>query len=315
MQVQAYVHGLYPRSEALVAATRDLERGRTTEEAVERQRAEDLSALVSLQQEAGLDLVSDGLTKWQDIFRVLVDASDGLGVGALVRWFDNNSFFRAPVMSGSPAFDPASAALVGEGAPSPLVGTLPSPYMFSRAGDANGGGNALMMTLASDVLRPAAEELVSRGARLIHLEEPWLVYFGIEDSDWETFRSSVDGIRRDLGVPVILHTYYGDASPYLDRLRDLPVDAVGIDFVETDWRALAGNWQVGLVAGCVNGRATVLESPEASVELLRRVADAVDPPALYVCPNCELELVPEASARNKVLLLGDVAGRAKEALS
>ena len=32
--VAAYVHGIYPRSEELVAATRDLDRGRTTAEAV-----------------------------------------------------------------------------------------------------------------------------------------------------------------------------------------------------------------------------------------------------------------------------------------
>ena len=37
--MQAFAPGLYPRSEALVQATRDLDRGRTTQEAVDEQVA------------------------------------------------------------------------------------------------------------------------------------------------------------------------------------------------------------------------------------------------------------------------------------
>ena len=51
--IDAYLHGLYPRSEDLVAATRDLDRGRTTPEAVRERRDADRAELVSLQREAG----------------------------------------------------------------------------------------------------------------------------------------------------------------------------------------------------------------------------------------------------------------------
>ena len=79
--MKAFIPGLYPRSEALVQATRDLDRGRTTEEAVDEQVERDLGELVSVQQEAGVDLLADGMLRWQDIFRPLVEGSEGLETG------------------------------------------------------------------------------------------------------------------------------------------------------------------------------------------------------------------------------------------
>src|SRR5215212_7063281 len=43
-EIRAYAPGIYARSEKLVQATRDLDRGRTTEEAAEEQRLADLRA-------------------------------------------------------------------------------------------------------------------------------------------------------------------------------------------------------------------------------------------------------------------------------
>ena len=94
--IAAYQHGIYPRSEEVVAATRGLERGRTGPEEVSAAYAQDRADFIQVQREAGLDYSSDGLLRWQDVFRPLVDSTSGLDAHTLVRWFDNNSFFRAP---------------------------------------------------------------------------------------------------------------------------------------------------------------------------------------------------------------------------
>jgi len=54
-EIKAYAPGIYARSEELVQAIRDLNRGRTVEEAVEEQRLADVRAFVEIQREAGLD--------------------------------------------------------------------------------------------------------------------------------------------------------------------------------------------------------------------------------------------------------------------
>jgi len=47
--MQAFAPGIYPRSEQLVQATRDLDRGRTSPEAVDEQVERDLAELLSVQ--------------------------------------------------------------------------------------------------------------------------------------------------------------------------------------------------------------------------------------------------------------------------
>ena len=104
MDVRAYQHGIYPRSEALVQATRDIERGRTTQAAVDAVFEQDRRSFLDVQREAGLDYLSDGLLRWQDLFRALVESSEGLDAQVLVRWFNNNSFYRAPSATERPRF-------------------------------------------------------------------------------------------------------------------------------------------------------------------------------------------------------------------
>jgi 5-methyltetrahydropteroyltriglutamate--homocysteine methyltransferase len=314
--ITSYQHGIYPRSEALVAATRDLDRGRTTPEAVRSQQDEDLAAFVAVQREAGLDLFSDGLIRWQDLFRPLVEASKGLEPGALVRWFDTNTFYRAPEAHGDvalggglgPDFDTTAAV------PAPRVATLPSPYLFSRVAVTRGTPNDLMVEVARDVVRPVAEWFVSKGAGLIHLQEPWLAFHGADDADWKPFEESIRLIADGLGAPVVLHTYWGDAAPHADRLRDLPVDAVGFDFSETDVDTLGTNWPTGVLVGYVNGRRSVLESVDGIVGFVRRVADALQPPRLYVSSISDLELLPRDLAAEKVRVIGQATAQLKETI-
>jgi len=315
-KIITYQHGIYPRSEALVAATRDLERSRTVPEKVEDQFRQDLQDFVQTQRDAGMDYFSDGLFRWQDIFRPFVKASKGLSEGPLVRWFDNNAFFRTPVITGSPAIDSQLPPVFEDSdiVPEPKVATLPSPYMFSRASQTHGDRNKLMIELAQNVLQPVAKALAGRGYRLIHLQEAWLVFYGMERNEWSFFEKAIETIRDGLGTTLVLHTYYGDAGPWADRLRRLPVDAVGIDFVETDVEALGKNWPLGVVAGCLDGRRSIVEPLEEVAKFVLRAAETLNPTALYLSSNSDLELLPRDIASRKMLRLGEVARRAKEVL-
>jgi 5-methyltetrahydropteroyltriglutamate--homocysteine methyltransferase len=140
-RIAAYQHGIYPRSEDVVQATRDVERGRTTSDRVDEAFRNDREAFLELQRRAGLDLLSDGLLRWQDLFRPLVEGSEGMEARVLVRWFDNNSFFRAPDLRGRPRLTSLPGWVLDDGIPEPRVATLPSPYLFSRVASPDGGWN------------------------------------------------------------------------------------------------------------------------------------------------------------------------------
>ena len=164
--MRAFAPGIYPRSEALVQATRDLDRGRTSPEAVDEQLVRDRERLVAAQQAAGLDLLSDGMLAWQDIFRPLIEATAGLEAGALTRILDTNTFYRAPEASaGAPRL---AAPLDGRHVaplPAPRLVTLPSPYAFAH------GTGLAPRALVVDLLRVDGVVDEREGAILLHAEE------------------------------------------------------------------------------------------------------------------------------------------------
>lgn len=334
--VSAYLHGIFPRSDALIAATRDLERGRTDRATVEARRAEDTEALVALQRDAGMDLYSDGMPLWQDIFRVVVEASDGLEPDGLVRWFDTNSFYRVPTLTGGPVLRRPELLGVGSSAstapsvPTPRVATLPSPLLFSRvvhlapggsegarsedAGSADTDRDALLLRLTVEVLRPAADVLVAAGCTVIHLEEPWVVTHDVGQASWETLGEALEVFGAGLGAAVVLHTSFGDAGPVMDRMRELPVDAVGVDMVETDVESLGADWTCGLVVGCLNGRSSLVESVDVTVKVAKAAVDRARPSALYLSSGTSFDLLPRAVAADKVRVVGEATRRLREEL-
>src|SRR6266480_7852847 len=173
--MKAFVPGIYPRSERLVQATRDLDRARTSQEAVDEQVERDLAELVSVQQQAGLDLLTDGMLRSQDIFRPLLEASEGLETGALTRFLDTNTFYRAPHATTA---TPRLGEPLGERYVAPLPGprlvTLPSPFALSH------GTGLSPKDVAEGVLKPALDGI---DAELVVLAEPFLARESEADLD------------------------------------------------------------------------------------------------------------------------------------
>ena len=298
-----------------MAATRGLDRGRVGADAVEQAYSDDQAAFLRVQKKAGMDFLSDGLLKWQDIFRPLMGAL-GVKPHTLVRWFDTNTFFREPELMGKVATVKNPEGVVAAASvPRPRVATLPSPYMFSRAAHTDQDRNRLMVDLAQRVLRPAIDGAVAGGAEVVHLEDPWLGYFGIKREDWAPLGEALQALHHNLKATLVFHVYFGDAGPHIAQLLRLPVDAIGVDLTDTDVAELGSGWDKGLVAGIIDGRTSILESLDNTVEVARHLADTVRPRNLYLTSNCELAYLPTVVAEQKVLRLGEAAHKAKELVS
>ncbi len=96
--VEAHLTGIFPRSEELVQATRAAVRGKISPTDLEAAFRHDLDALAQLQSDCGLDYVVDGQLNWQDLFRPFSNLFTGITLGSLTRWFDNNAFYRKPII-------------------------------------------------------------------------------------------------------------------------------------------------------------------------------------------------------------------------
>jgi 5-methyltetrahydropteroyltriglutamate--homocysteine methyltransferase len=293
--MKAFAPGIYSRSEALVQATRDLDRGRTTQQAVDEQVERDLAELVSVQQQAGLDLLADGMLRWQDLFRPLLEASDGLETGALTRFLDTNTFYRAPHATTA---TPKLARPLGDRDVAPLPGqrqrlvTLPSPYALAHGTGVQPG------TIAENVLKPAIEALE---ADLVVLSEPFL---GRDETsspaDLEEPLSKLSG-----GAKLALQLTFCDARESLEQgLADLPVDAIGIDFYLTHVSDVPTGLDKLLLAGVVDARSSTVEDSRELAGFAERLRTEREIEQIALVPNGDLQYVSESIARQKLEQLG-----------
>jgi len=291
VEPKAYAPGIYPRSEALVQATRDLDRGRTSPEAVDRQVESDLGELVGVQERAGLTLLSDGMLGWQDHFRLLAERSEGLDARPLTRFLDTNTFFRAVLVDGEPRLrEPVPAPALPAGR---WLATLPSPLAFSRATH----GAASAQLLAANVLAPQIEAYAQSGCSLVVLSDPFLAR---EQGVKELIASLAE---LPSSVPLALQLPFGDAGPLLDELAEAPVRAIGIDFYSTSLDALTSGYPKEVMAGVIDVRSSALESPEEIAGFVAELT-ARNPAGISLSPNGDLQFVPEPIAKEKIARLG-----------
>ncbi len=294
--MEAFAPGIYPRSEALVQATRDLDRGRTSPEAVDAQVDRDLEELISVQQAAGLDLLTDGMLRWQDLFRPLVEAADGLETGPLTRYLDTNTFYRAPAATSA---EPTLRGALDERYVAPLLGprlvTLPSPSALAHGTDVS------PKSMAEEVLKPAIEGLE---AELVVLVEPFLARE--QDPDVGALAEALEA----LDGKIALQCTFGDAAALFERgLAELPVEGIGADFFATPADALPAGFDKLLLAGVLDARNSVLEDPHE----IAAFAAGLEVERVALVPNGDLQFVAEPLAREKLARLGQAKALEAEA--
>jgi 5-methyltetrahydropteroyltriglutamate--homocysteine methyltransferase len=298
--VQAFAPGIYPRSEELVQATRDLDRGRTTQDAVDEQVGRDLDHLVRVQEQAGLDLLSDGMLRWQDLFRPLVEAADGLEFGALTRFLDTNTFYRAPNPTQA---QPRLGSALDERYIVPLTGprlvTLPSPFALAS------GTGIPARVIAEGVLKPQVEAL---DAELIVLAEPFLA------REPEPPVEELKGALEVFGeATVALQLTFSNAAKVLERAAELPVDGIGIDFYATPIDAVPEGLDKLVLAGVVDARSSALEEPRELAEFAGRLRSERRVERVALTPNGDLQFVSQQIAHEKLRRLGSAKTASVEA--
>src|SRR5215208_246442 len=317
-EIRAYAPGIYARSEELVQATRDLDRGRTTEEAVEEQRLADLRAFIEAQKEAGLDYFSDGLLNWQDIFRPFDESAESLRPGPLTRFLNTNTFYRAPTVEAEtpkliqPLREPFFR--IEEPPRGRWVATLPSPYSLAE----QAAGEIEPRTVAETILEPQIRWLADNGCAYLVLQETALFSRASGASDSYRLSEALDALDAlDAlagSVPIALQLPFGDAGNILGELMELDVDAIGVDFYATDASSLPRPFPKTLLAGVIDARNSLLEEAEAVADFGRGLLEDMDQGTqLHFVPNGDLQFVPERIAREKVLRLGAAARILKDA--
>jgi len=291
MDVFVCLTGLYPRGESLIQATRDHDRGRISQDALEAAYAQDYAALQAIQQEG--DWVSDGLLVWQDLVRPFGELA-GAQPGALTRYFETNTFYRRlhfpeNLPTSVPEVWLARHFRFGNHA------ILPSPLTLSRMSN-------LDLKQAGRLLGTVIAALHARGFRHVTWMEPFAAYAG-DPSLLEVQRPVFQELRRwGEGMTFVLHLYFGSALPLLDALAGFPVDGLGVDLTRTDLQSLRLPEGMGLVLGVVDTTNSLMETLEVVAEVME-VAKRLNPSFLGLTGSADFHFLPREVADQKVKFL------------
>lgn len=316
--VSAHLVGIYPRSEGVVELSRSVERGRASRDDLAAAVAADERSVIALQREAGLDYVTDGQLRWQDLLRPLADGIPGMHAGGIIRWFDNNSFFRHPVITGP--LQPTGRAVLSVMNLSALAGTrwkavLPSPFTLAALAENRSGRTPdQVLDDAAAVLRAEAQALVAAGCAYVQFNDPVLVTRA-QREEVPRARDALGTVTAGLAARTGLHTFFGDAAPVLGDLLQFPVDEIGIDLYASspdDMKASARGKT--LLVGALDGRNSLVEEVESLVEQVVRLRDRLGPDGVALVPSCDLELLPWECAGVKVRRLGEAAAALRAAM-
>jgi 5-methyltetrahydropteroyltriglutamate--homocysteine methyltransferase len=307
MIVHAALTGAFPRSESLVSATRDLDRGRTTAEAVDQLYQQEEEAVLALEQKLGFEVATGGYLRWADLFRPIAETWDGFTVGPLTRWFETNTFFRQPILNAPPQRRPGAIASRLPGAlktvPAPKAKVLlPGPYTLAglldnRSGETTEGLLHRLGRLYAEELR----ELRGLGYGTFQFQEPLLVVDPPDGTKAEAVVAAYRAIAPAAnGGTTIVWTYFADATPAFPLLRRLPVSVLGIDFTETELDTLPADGSFGLGVGCIDPRTTLGEEPAEIARIVRSLNDRLHPSVTWLGPGGPLDLLPVGPATRKL---------------
>jgi 5-methyltetrahydropteroyltriglutamate--homocysteine methyltransferase len=272
--------------------------------------------VIESQQEAGLDRIVEGQLRWDDMLAHPLAVHENVETRGIVRYYDNNNFYREPVVTGDLTVDGdvadelAAAKELTDG--EDLQAVLPGPYSLSElATDEHYGDEAAFLDAVADFLAGEAGQF---DVETLFLLEPSLVTDAPADGEDERASEAIDAVATAIDAEVVVQTYWGALEEKVHaHLLDADVDAVGYDFVTDHEQNLYNINEYGtkddVALGLVDGQNTLVETPEEIRERIEWVADqtANDFETVYATANTELFYLPVNKFEAKLEALATAA--------
>ena len=270
--------------------------------------------VVHEQEQAGVDVVTDGQIRWYDPISHVMGALEGVRVNGLLRYFDTNFYFRQPVVCGPvKRRGPIAGAdlhMASLAARAPVKPVLPGPYTLARLSIVESGIYGSVAALAhaiSDALAVEVAELARAGAQVIQIEEPAILQ---HPHDIRLLRQLLEPLWAARGpAQLAVATYFGDAEPLYAQLNSLPADIIVLDFTYSSQlaatiTAVGSSKLLGL--GLIDGRNTRMENANDVARQVDALLQHYTLDAVHLLPSCGLEYLPRDRARAKLELLAQV---------
>ncbi|ELZ94170.1 5-methyltetrahydropteroyltriglutamate/homocysteine S-methyltransferase [Haloferax mucosum ATCC BAA-1512] len=275
--------------------------------------------VVSEQVDAGLDRIVEGQLRWDDMLAHPLTVHENVETGGIVRYYDNNNFYRDPQVRGDLTFSGDVAAELETTAnhlgDESLQAVLPGPYSLSDlATDEHYGDDAAFLDAIGEFLAGEVEAFPEH--ETLFLLEPSLVFSPPEEDIDARVPEAISAVADATDANVVVHTYWGALEEKVyAHLMDADVDALGFDFVAGDRDQTLYNineygTKNDIALGLVDGQNTLVEDPETVRERVEWTLDRVQSQTFdtaYVTTNTELFYLPENRAMEKLAAVAAAA--------
>ena len=286
--------------------------GPEIEEAYEEVRTEFIDA----QKAASLDRIVEGQGRWDDMIAHPLVVHDDVETRGIVRYYDNNNFYREPVVKGElsatgdvAAELSAAAEQVADG----LQAVLPGPYSLADlATDEYYDDSEDFLAAIADFLAEEAAQFPA--VETLFLLEPSLVENAPEEGEDERASEAIDTVANAIDADVVAYPYWGALEEKVyAHVMDADIDALGFDLVSNHDENVYNAQEYGtpddVALGVVDGQNTLVESPETITERVEWFSEQTpqnDYGRIYATTNTETFYLPVNRFEEKLEALGAV---------
>ncbi|MCF7846198.1 MAG: hypothetical protein K9L85_03080 [Candidatus Peribacteraceae bacterium] len=316
MDILTATTGIFPKiggdAPSLRANLHKFDREEISENEIEEIIQKNIERAVREQLDAGIDLPTDGLIRWTDLFSPFVKAWDGLTRRGIHRFYDTNTLYGEPVVEGELKFNPSHAAsdfAIAQKAGAKKA-TLPGVFTFAAACVDNfyQDEQKLRAVIAENLLKEA-QALVEAGAEFIEIHEPelgWNMEHETRSMKHEAINNEVVEIYSKfskLHAKIVVVSYFRNFSQEIANALVEAGCGIGLDFSRPDKIDSLPDGSI-LQAGVINSRETKLEQIGGEIADLKTIISKN-------FSNCEIifsttshvEYLPHEIALQKIALL------------
>ncbi|MGA1838194.1 methionine synthase [Herbiconiux sp. 11R-BC] len=280
------------------------------------------------QQQAGIDIVSDGEQTRQHFVTTFIEHLSGVD-------FENRETVRirdrydasVPRVVGAvtrekPVFVDDARFLRSQ-TDQPIKWALPGPMtMVDTLYDAHYGSREKLAWEFATILNQEARELQDAGVDIIQFDEPSFNVFFDEVNDWGV--AALERAIEGLTVETAVHVCYGygikantdwkatlgeewrQYEAIFPKIQASAIDIVSLEshhsHVPIDLIELIRGKKV--MVGAIDVASADIETPEEVADTLRQALQFVDADKLYPSTNCGMAPLPRSVARGKLAALG-----------
>src|SRR3989338_1821162 len=249
MTLETTIAGAYPKigdtteEQKLRRTLHCFDKNEIDEEELENVKNEVTEEAIHQQLDAGLDIITDGLIRWDDPLTYLARKISGFETHGLIRYFDPNTFYRQPIVDSRLEYVKpiliSDFQFAQEKSTKPVKVVLTGPYTIAKLSRNRfyREFKQLVFDLAH-IIHKEAEALEEAGCRYIQFDEPAILN---HKQDFNLFLQVYEIVTAQLSkAEKTLQLNFGNLEGIYPKILNINVERIGLELTlgHKNWEVL-----------------------------------------------------------------------------